>query len=191
MHGASNEASGTVSLPWLVIRQDDNGNRYRVGRYATRNEAQKITEGLDARGHRQLYWVEDLGRGDTGPSGSTPDSGRDIVRGHTSGIRRSLGQIQPPAEESTDSVGEEPTHCAEDRTGQRRLQRARPLFEALAHILPADARDRWCEEWMAEWVDLGEQPLRMRVAWLLRVILRGGPSCAWTLRFGTRRQRVQ
>jgi len=30
---------GTITLPWLVIRQDDNGNRYRVGRYATRAEA--------------------------------------------------------------------------------------------------------------------------------------------------------
>ncbi|MEV6395223.1 SPOR domain-containing protein [Streptomyces sp. NPDC051907] len=52
--------SGAV-LPWLVIRQDDNGNRYRVGRYATRDEAQQIVETLDARGHKQLYWVERIG----------------------------------------------------------------------------------------------------------------------------------
>ncbi|MEV5845115.1 SPOR domain-containing protein [Streptomyces sp. NPDC048179] len=52
---------GTVSLPWLVIRQDDNGNRYRVGRYATRAEAQKIADSLDDRGHKQLYWVERIG----------------------------------------------------------------------------------------------------------------------------------
>jgi cell division protein FtsN len=49
-------------LPWLVIRQDDNGNRYRVGRYATRDEAQQIADSLDGRGHRQLYWVERMGR---------------------------------------------------------------------------------------------------------------------------------
>ncbi|MGW4905685.1 SPOR domain-containing protein [Streptomyces sp. NPDC004270] len=54
---------GTVSLPWLVIRQDDNGNRYRVGRYATRAEAQKIADSLDDRGHKQLYWVERIGLG--------------------------------------------------------------------------------------------------------------------------------
>lgn len=54
--GAMNE--GAVVLPWLVIRQDDNGNRYRVGRYATRAEAQKIADSLDGRGHRQLYSVE-------------------------------------------------------------------------------------------------------------------------------------
>ncbi|MFJ3581218.1 SPOR domain-containing protein [Streptomyces sp. NPDC090127] len=53
--------SGPV-LPWLVIRQDDNGNRYRVGRYATRDEAQKVADGLDDRGHRQLYCVERIGQ---------------------------------------------------------------------------------------------------------------------------------
>ncbi|MFF5445216.1 SPOR domain-containing protein [Streptomyces sp. NPDC012888] len=49
-------------LAWLVIRQDDNGNRYRVGRYATRAEAQKVVDSLDDRGHKQLYWVERLDR---------------------------------------------------------------------------------------------------------------------------------
>ncbi|WP_344356597.1 SPOR domain-containing protein [Streptomyces gobitricini] len=53
--------SGAV-LPWLVIRQDDNGNHYRVGRYATRDEAQKIADSLDTRGHQQLYWVERVGQ---------------------------------------------------------------------------------------------------------------------------------
>ncbi|HET6856597.1 MAG TPA: SPOR domain-containing protein [Streptomyces sp.] len=53
--------SGAV-LPWLVIRQDDNGNRYRVGRYATKIEAQKIAESLDGRGHKQLYSVERVGQ---------------------------------------------------------------------------------------------------------------------------------
>ncbi|MER8047044.1 SPOR domain-containing protein [Streptomyces sp. NPDC094032] len=52
--------SGPV-LPWLVIRQDDNGNRYRVGRYATEAEAQRIADSLDDRGHKQLYWVERIG----------------------------------------------------------------------------------------------------------------------------------
>jgi hypothetical protein len=60
-------SDSTVSLPWLVIRQDDNGNRYSVGRYATRAEAQKIADSLDGHGHKQLYWVECLeqdGEGD-------------------------------------------------------------------------------------------------------------------------------
>ncbi|KOU60977.1 MULTISPECIES: SPOR domain-containing protein [unclassified Streptomyces] len=50
-------------LPWLVIRQDDNGNRYRVGRYPTRAEAQKVIDSLDDRAHKQLYWVERVAQG--------------------------------------------------------------------------------------------------------------------------------
>lgn len=53
--------SGAV-LPWLVIRQDDNGNRYRVGRYATQDEAQRTADKLDIRGDKQLYWVERVGQ---------------------------------------------------------------------------------------------------------------------------------
>ncbi|MEV3871300.1 SPOR domain-containing protein [Streptomyces sp. NPDC049906] len=47
-----------ATMPWLVIREDDNGNRYRVGRYATRAEAQQVADRLHAREQRQLYWVE-------------------------------------------------------------------------------------------------------------------------------------
>ncbi|MEU1224912.1 MULTISPECIES: SPOR domain-containing protein [unclassified Streptomyces] len=54
-------ADSNPVLSWLVIRQDDNGNRYRVGRYATKDEAQKIADSLDDRGHKQLYWVERIG----------------------------------------------------------------------------------------------------------------------------------
>ncbi|QHC25628.1 SPOR domain-containing protein [Streptomyces sp. GS7] len=50
-------------LPWLVIRQDEGGNRYRVGRYATRAEAERVADRLDTRGSRQLYVVERVGRG--------------------------------------------------------------------------------------------------------------------------------
>ncbi|OII60365.1 hypothetical protein BJP40_10750 [Streptomyces sp. CC53] len=50
-----------ATLLWQVIRQDDNGNHYRVGRYATRDEAQRVVDRLDLRGHRQLYWVERIG----------------------------------------------------------------------------------------------------------------------------------
>lgn len=49
-------------LSWQVVRQDDNGNRYRVGTYATRDEAQQIADTLDARGHKQLYSVERVGQ---------------------------------------------------------------------------------------------------------------------------------
>ncbi|KAA6214220.1 SPOR domain-containing protein [Streptomyces albofaciens JCM 4342] len=49
--------SGAV-LPWLVIRQDEGGNRYRVGRYATRAEAEQVADRLDTRSHGRLYVVE-------------------------------------------------------------------------------------------------------------------------------------
>ncbi|MFJ4769245.1 SPOR domain-containing protein [Streptomyces uncialis] len=49
---------GTATSPWVVIREDGNGNRYRVGRYATRAEAQKAADTLAAGGHQQMYWVE-------------------------------------------------------------------------------------------------------------------------------------
>ncbi|MFF0437542.1 SPOR domain-containing protein [Streptomyces sp. NPDC004327] len=51
-----------ADLTWLVVRQDDNGNRYRVGRYATKDEAQRIADSLDDRGHKQIYWVERIGQ---------------------------------------------------------------------------------------------------------------------------------
>ncbi|MET9921060.1 SPOR domain-containing protein [Streptomyces sp. NPDC059605] len=57
--GAMSDSGAT--LPWSVIRQDDNGNRYRVGRYATQGEAQEMADKLDAHGHKQLYWVERVG----------------------------------------------------------------------------------------------------------------------------------
>ena len=51
-------SDGNVVLPWLVIRQDGNGNRYRVGRYATRAEAQEVADRLEPRGQEHLYVVE-------------------------------------------------------------------------------------------------------------------------------------
>ncbi|CAL9464535.1 hypothetical protein SUDANB178_02675 [Streptomyces sp. enrichment culture] len=62
--GAMSE--GAVSLPWIVIRQDDNGNRYRVARYATRAEAQKTADSLGGQGREQLYWVERIGQNGDG-----------------------------------------------------------------------------------------------------------------------------
>ncbi|WP_329175091.1 SPOR domain-containing protein [Streptomyces sp. NBC_01477] len=39
----------TSDLVWVLIRQDDAANRYRVGRYATRAEAERIADQLDSR----------------------------------------------------------------------------------------------------------------------------------------------
>ncbi|MEJ8650376.1 MULTISPECIES: SPOR domain-containing protein [Streptomyces] len=56
---------GGAVLPWLVIRQDEGGNRYRVGRYATRAEAERVAARLETRGHQQLYVVEKADRATT------------------------------------------------------------------------------------------------------------------------------
>ena len=44
--------------PWLLLRQDDNGNRYEMARFGTREEAEAAAERYQARGHKQLYYVE-------------------------------------------------------------------------------------------------------------------------------------
>ncbi|GAA2714946.1 hypothetical protein [Actinoplanes palleronii] len=42
---------------WVVWRQDDNGNRYVVARKDSRSEADELAATMEARGHKQLYWV--------------------------------------------------------------------------------------------------------------------------------------
>ncbi|GGR76748.1 hypothetical protein GCM10010169_21150 [Micromonospora fulviviridis] len=42
---------------WTVWRQDDNGNRYVVSRHGTRAEADSVAATMEARGHKQTYWV--------------------------------------------------------------------------------------------------------------------------------------
>jgi hypothetical protein len=183
MPSTGNEAS-TAALPWVVIRQDGNGNRYRVGRYATREEAQRVGDALDSRGHKQLYWTEVLS-----PEGrANPYLLRDFEQGARRAQLEAVREKTPPSlETSTAATDDEYTIAPQDLT-DRRLQWGRPLFEALAHVLPADSRERWAEEWTAEWVDLGERRLRTRVAFLMRVALRSLPSIAWTLRLSARRQ---
>ena len=40
------------------MRQDDNGNRYAVAEYPTRDAAAGALVEFEARGHKQIYWVE-------------------------------------------------------------------------------------------------------------------------------------
>jgi hypothetical protein len=42
---------------WTVWRQDDSGNQYVVSRHDTRAEAQAVATDMEARGHKQVYWV--------------------------------------------------------------------------------------------------------------------------------------
>ncbi|MEV7022924.1 SPOR domain-containing protein [Kitasatospora sp. NPDC093558] len=41
-----------------VMRQDDNGNRFVVARGLAKDEAERSAAEFEARGHKQLYWVE-------------------------------------------------------------------------------------------------------------------------------------
>ncbi|GAA5009175.1 (deoxy)nucleoside triphosphate pyrophosphohydrolase [Kitasatospora paranensis] len=41
-----------------VMRQDDNGNRYLVAKDLDRGAADALAADFEARGHKQLYWVE-------------------------------------------------------------------------------------------------------------------------------------
>jgi hypothetical protein len=48
---------------WVVWRQDDNGNRYVVRRFPAsapdaRAAAEALAAEMEARGHKQTYWVE-------------------------------------------------------------------------------------------------------------------------------------
>jgi hypothetical protein len=42
---------------WTVHRQDDNGNRFVVETGLTRDEAERLVELYERRGHKQLYWA--------------------------------------------------------------------------------------------------------------------------------------
>ena len=42
---------------WIVWRQDDNGNRYEVTRKQSQADAEELAATMQARGHKQLYWV--------------------------------------------------------------------------------------------------------------------------------------
>ncbi|MEV7771668.1 SPOR domain-containing protein [Kitasatospora sp. NPDC086791] len=43
---------------YRVMRQDDNGNRFLVAKDLDGAEAQRLAAEFEARGHKQLYWVE-------------------------------------------------------------------------------------------------------------------------------------
>jgi hypothetical protein len=52
------EEPSRTQATWTVYRQDDNGNRFVVQTGLSREEADRLAAALEARGHKQLYWVE-------------------------------------------------------------------------------------------------------------------------------------
>jgi GNAT superfamily N-acetyltransferase len=43
---------------WSLWRQDDHGNRFEVNRDHTREDAERLKDEFEARGHKQIYWIE-------------------------------------------------------------------------------------------------------------------------------------
>jgi hypothetical protein len=43
---------------WAVHRQDDNGNTFIVETGLSREEAERLVDLYEKRGHKQLYWAE-------------------------------------------------------------------------------------------------------------------------------------
>jgi len=43
---------------WRLWRQDDNGNRMVIDVFSSEQDAEKKREEFDAKGHKQIYWVE-------------------------------------------------------------------------------------------------------------------------------------
>ncbi|WP_299528280.1 SPOR domain-containing protein [uncultured Streptomyces sp.] len=63
MLGRGTMSESAAVLPWQVVRHDDEteGNRYRIARFATQAEAQKIADGFDTEGQKHFYRVERVG----------------------------------------------------------------------------------------------------------------------------------
>jgi hypothetical protein len=45
-------------MEWLVMRQDDNGNVFIVSEHLSEAPARRHAAELEARAHKQIYWVE-------------------------------------------------------------------------------------------------------------------------------------
>lgn len=46
------------SMPFVLWRQDDNGQRFPVATFAARKAAEARLAELDSKSHRQIYWIE-------------------------------------------------------------------------------------------------------------------------------------
>jgi hypothetical protein len=60
VHKESNEdnQSAAMSRKWTVWREDDNGRRFIVRTVLTYDEALALVASLEARVHKQFYWLE-------------------------------------------------------------------------------------------------------------------------------------
>jgi hypothetical protein len=54
----TDKAADCPDTKWTVHRQDDNGNRFVAETGLSREEAERLVDMYEARGHKQLYWAE-------------------------------------------------------------------------------------------------------------------------------------
>lgn len=50
----------TTEQNWRVMRQDDPGNKFLVQENLSETEARRLADELEARGHKQTYWAEQM-----------------------------------------------------------------------------------------------------------------------------------
>jgi hypothetical protein len=56
-HDDAEPAPETKPGGWVVWRQGDDGNPFEVARLDSRPEAEELVGTMEARAHRQTYWV--------------------------------------------------------------------------------------------------------------------------------------
>ena len=54
-------AGGLDAAAWALWRQDDNGNRFLIARFASAQAAEAEQRRFEALGHKQTYWVQRAG----------------------------------------------------------------------------------------------------------------------------------
>lgn len=80
---------------WVLMRQDDNGNRVEMSRFAARAEAEAAAVEFEARGHKQLYWVAPAVRVVVGAALFDP-SGRRVLAARRSAPEALAGRWEFP-----------------------------------------------------------------------------------------------
>ena len=64
MHPEASEDryTGSTAEDWTVWREDDDGNRFIVKAALAYDEAVALVSTLEARGHKQVYWLQEMER---------------------------------------------------------------------------------------------------------------------------------
>lgn len=57
----TSSAKSVSELPFALYREDDNGARFLIDRFATRGEAEAKATELGIGGHKQYYYVDEVG----------------------------------------------------------------------------------------------------------------------------------